>query len=138
MEDKENKSIKDTLKQLNTYSFQPRRKLLLHNMKINKKYHILLAQKTMKMNKSKKTVIKLEIDEYYIYLPKRFDKVPNHIWNNLNNNNFEICNTGRKKGAWNLIFSSSKETVFKASDQFNITEYLNDFSYKPSFYTDNE
>lgn len=125
--------IEKTLTQLNTFSFQPRRKLLLRNMEINKKYSILTAQKVLKMNKSKKTAVKLEVDNVFIYLPERFKKLPDHIWNNLNNQNIEISNVGRHNNTCHLTFSSTKAAEAEGSNQFDITEYLNNFAYSPSY-----
>ncbi len=68
-------NIQKTLKHLNTYSCHPRRKLLLKMMETNKKYRILSAEKTLKLNRSRKTVVKLEIDNAFIYLPSRFLKL---------------------------------------------------------------
>lgn len=134
MEDSERKNVSKTLDQLNVYSFQPRRKLSLENMETGKKYQIISAHKTLKMNKSKKTVVKLEIDQYFIYLPQRFNRLSDDIWIHLNKGNFEICKIGQRNKTFHLIFSNcangSNETV-----NFEIAEYLN--IYKPNFYNEN-
>lgn len=68
--------VKKTLEQLNSYSCKGQRNLLLRNMKVNEKYAILSANRHMK-KKSGKSVIKLILDKFYIYLPKRFNSLPN-------------------------------------------------------------
>lgn len=133
MDNTEVENVSKTLTHLNVYSFQPRRKLLIRDMEINKKYKILSALKTLKMNKSKKLVIKLEIDKYYIYLPDRFKGLPIHIWSELNNQNFEICNTGIINKTNNLQFSNSKANKDTTSTQSTVMQYLSDFNYKPYY-----
>lgn len=125
--------LRKTVTQLNTFSFQPRRKLLLRKMELNKKYSILTAQKTLKMNKSRKSAVKLEVDNVFIYLPERFKKLPDQIWNNLSNQNIEISNVGRHNNTYHLRFSSTKSAEAEEPAQFDIAEYLNNFAYSPSY-----
>lgn len=127
------RNIEKTLKQLNTYSIKPRRKLSLGMMEINKKYTILSARKTLKLNKSKKTVVRLEVEDAFIYLPVRFNQLPNSVWIDLSNGNFEICQIGYQNRSWHLTFSCAKDVEADKSHQFNVLEYLNNFSYSPSY-----
>lgn len=125
--------IEKTLKHLNTLTSHPRRKLTLDRMEANKKYSILTAQRTMKLNKSKKTVVRLDFDSSYVYLPKRFDQLPDSIWSEISNGDFEICRLQNCNKSIHLKFSCAKAAVTGQSHQFNTIDYLNNFIYSPSY-----
>lgn len=130
---KNRENIEKTLNDLNTYSCHPRRKLLLRNMETNKKYRILSAQKTIKLNKSKKSVIKLEVDNAYIYLPERFKKLSESVWDVLNNGHFQISNFGQHEKTNNLTFSCDNALEAEQTHHFDFVDYINNFSYSPSY-----
>lgn len=126
-------NVERTLQQLNTYSLHPRRKLSLRAMETNKKYSILFAQKTLKLNKSRKSVVRLDIDDVFIYLPKRFNQLPDSVWDELTKNKFEICKIGNHFKSCHLTFSCARTVEADTSHQFNVLEYLNNFNYSPSY-----
>lgn len=140
METLGNEVVENALEQLNTCSFQPRRKLLLRKMEKNKKYRILSAKKVLKLNKSKKMIIKLEVEKYFIYLPQRFLKIPDFVLNEMNKQTFEICNTGPWKTTHNLEFSNLSSLEPNAQQNIDIAEYMSNFDNLPQFYnvTENE
>lgn len=122
-------NVEETLNRLNTFSFQPRRKLSLDSMIPNKKYRIFAAETTLKLNKSRKSVVRLDVDDVFIYLPERFKKIPATIWNELSSGRFEICKVGRYYKTYHLTFSNVESAVNDTSHQFNLIEYLNNFAY---------
>lgn len=125
------KQVEKTLKQLNSVSSHPQRKLVLNMMETNKRYLILSAQKTIKLNKSRKMVIRLEIDNFFIYLPKRFNRLPDTVWNDISDGGFEICKPNSRNT--HLTFSCAKPLEADKSHQFDAIEYLNNYIYSPSF-----
>ncbi len=103
-------------------------------MKICKKYSILSANRHYKI-KSGKTVIKLNLNECYIYLPVRFNILPEYFLDEINNNTgYQIENCGRWKKTFQLIFSNSSNG--------SITNQLNqdilDFCFYNSVEPNNE
>lgn len=122
-----------TLRHLNTLTSHPRRKLTLDRMEADKKYPILTARRTMKLNKSRKSVVRLDFDSSYVYLPKRFDQLPDSIWSEISNGDFEVCRLGNCIKSIHLKFSCAKVTAAEQSHQFDAIEYLNNFIYSPSY-----
>lgn len=125
--------VEKTLKQLNSVSLHPRRKLGLNTMEENKKYPVLSARKTMKLNNSKKMVIRLEIDEFFIYLPKRFEQLPDFVWNEINDGGFEIVRLESHTKTKRLAFICTRPNETDKSHQFSTIEYLNSYIYSPSY-----
>lgn len=129
--------VKKTLKHLNTFTFHPQRKLVLRRMETNKRYSILSARRTIKLNKSRKTVIRLDFDDFFIYLPKRFEQISDSIWNEISDGGFEICKLGSNKKTVHLQFSCNQTAAADKSHQFSAIEYLNNYIYSPN-YKENE
>lgn len=112
------------LNKLNTYSCEPQRKLLLRNMEINKKFDIISANRHYKP-RSGKSVIKLILNNYYIYLPVRYNILPDYFLNEINvNKKFQIENCGRWRKTFRLIFSNSAEAEVN-----EIQEFFKNFCY---------
>lgn len=125
--------VMKTLCQLNSYSCKGQRNLLLRNMKVNEKYVILSAHRHIK-KKSGKSMIKLILDKYYIYLPKRFNSLPNHFLSEINENkNYMIENCGQWKNTYNLVFSNSEQ--LNEIVTYDIQDLLNEYTYCPQHYT---
>lgn len=126
----------EMLEQLNTRSFQPKRKLLISNMVINKKYRILSAQRCLKLNNSKKEVIRLDFGKNFIYLPQRFIEIPECIIKELNScQDIEICNIGKWRKTSNLVFKKTSASDTNGTQTFNVADYLTSFN-PPNFYVE--
>lgn len=127
--------IVKTIDQFNSYSYQGRRNLLLRNMKVNEKYLILSAQRYVKP-KSGKCIIKLILDKYYIYLPKRFNTLSDGFLTQISaNKNYMIHSCGIWRNTYNLVFSNNQ--LNEAQTTYDINDLLN-FDYCPVHYTPNE
>lgn len=128
-------NIDDTLGQLNSYSCKGRRNLLLRNMKLNEKYVIISAHRHTK-KKSGKSVIKLILDKFYIYLPKRFNSLPSHVLSEINSNKqYLIENCGQWKNTYKLVFSHSQ--LLNEVIRYDIQDLLENFDYCPTHYSPN-
>jgi len=120
--------VNQVLEKLNTFSCEPQRKLLLRNMEINKKYEIFSAKRHFK-TKSRKTIIKLNLHDSYIYLPARFNELSDYFLSFINETRgYSIQNCGRWKKTFQLIFSNDVNDV-------NIADYINTLTFEPSYYT---
>lgn len=127
-------NIIKTLEQLNSFSCQGQRNLLLRNMKINEKYLILSAQRYVK-RKSRKCVIKLMLEKYYLYLPKRFNSLSDEFLDEINaNKQYMIHSCGQWRNTYNLVFSHSQSNEIITYD---IQDLLKEFEYCPVHYTSN-
>lgn len=120
---------KNVLEQLNTFSCEPQRKMLLRDMVFHRKYNIISAHRHHK-TKSGKTVIKVNLSNCYIYLPVRFNTLPDYFLNEINSNReYKIENCGRWKKTFKLVFSNSSEeidqTISNYQDLFNSFSYYN-------------
>lgn len=123
-------NIVKTLEQLNSYSCEARRNLLLRNMKINEKYVIISAQRHSK-RKSGKTVIKLTLEKHYIYLPKRFNSISDEFLSEINKNkNYMIHSCGQWRKTYNLVFSNNQLCEIINYDVNELLD-LNNFEYCP-------
>lgn len=124
---------------MNAYSCEPKRKLDLKCMEINKKYKIISVKRGFKKPNSKKLVTKIEIEGHYIYLPRRFIELSHELLQEVNNKNYEILNAGKWKNTHKLVFSNS-DVDSKANSEEDITNYLNSFGYNPedSEYNENK
>lgn len=121
-------NIVKTLEQLNSYSCRGKRNLLLRNMKVNQKYSIVFAQRHVK-RKSRKSVIKLVLDNYYIYLPKRFNSLSDDFLNEINcNKEYMIQSCGQWKNTYNLVFSNLQTNEPIA---YNLNDLLKEYEYYP-------
>lgn len=119
--------MKNVLDKLNTYSCEPQRKLLLRNMDFNRKYKISSAHRHYKI-KSGKSIIKLNLSDCYIYLPVRFNILPDYFLNEINDNKgYTIQNCGRWKKTFKLVFSNSSEEI--ESSAHDIQDLFNDFCF---------
>lgn len=121
---------KRILEKINAYSCEPQRKLLLCNMDFNRKYDIFSAHRHRKI-KSGKTVIKLYLNNCYIYLPDRFNILPDHFLNAINENKeYKIQNCGRWRKTFKIIFSNSEtegQEIDNNINYLNIQEFLDEF-----------
>lgn len=125
-------NVQETLDQLNSQSCKGQRNLLLRNMKINYAYPILSAHKHTK-KKSGKSVIKLVLSKFYIYLPKRFNSLSSDLLKEINTNkHYTIQNCGQWKNTYNLVFSNSQSTEVV---RYDIQDLLENFEYCPTHYS---
>lgn len=125
-------NIVKTLEQLNSYSCEARRSLLLRNMKINEKYLIISAQRHFK-RKPGKSVIKLTLVKHYIYLPKRFNSISDEFLSEINTNkNYMIHSCGQWRKTYNLVFSNN---LLGEIVNYDINELINNFEYCPPYST---
>lgn len=128
-------NISQTLEQLNSYSCHGKKNLLLKDMQINEKYLIQSAQRHTK-SRSGKCVIKLILDKYYIYLPKRFNSLSDDFLTEINNNkNYMIHSCGQWGNTYNLVFTNrqTNEEVIN----YDIHDLINNFEYCPTYYSSN-
>lgn len=127
-------NVVKTLEQLNSYSCHGQRNLLLRNMIANEKYLILSAQRHVK-RKSGKCVIKLTLDKYYLYLPKRFNSLSDEFLAEINaNKNYMIHSCGQWRNTYNLVFSNNQSNEVITYD---IHDLIDNFDYCPVYYTSN-
>lgn len=120
-------NIIETLEELNSYSCQGKRNLILRNMIVDEKYPILSAVRHVK-KRSGKSVIKLILDKYYIYLPKRFNTLSDNFICEINSNkHYMIQSCGQWKKTYNLVFSNLQTT-------YDIHDLLNNETYCPVHY----
>lgn len=129
--------IEETLKHLNSLGIRSPRKIMLNRLSTNKSYPILWAQKTTKLNKSKTVVVRLEIDDFFLYLPKRFNTVPNRVWCGVSDGGYEMQLVESDNKTVRLKFNHMTPVGNNKSHQFNATEYLNNFIYSPSYSQEN-
>lgn len=123
---------KSILDKLNMYSCEPQRKLPLRNMEVNKKYEIISAHRHNKI-KSGKSVVKPCLDNCYIYLPVRFNILPDYFLEQINNNrNYRIQNCGRWRKTFKLVFSNSAES------KTDIVHIFNEYQFYNPSYNNNE
>lgn len=126
-------NIIQTLDQLNSYSCQGQKNLLLRNLKINEKHLILSAQRYVK-KKSGKCVIKLTLEKYYLYLPKRFNSLTDEFLTEINTNkHYMIHSCGQWRNTYNLVFSNNQSSEVITYD---IHDLLKEFDC-PIHYTSN-
>lgn len=126
-------SITKTLEELNSFSCQGRKNLLLRNMQINVKYHIQSAQRHAK-TRSGKCVIKLNLDKFYIYLPKRFNSLSDDFLAEINNNkNYNIHSCGQLQNTYNLMFTNTHQDNEMIT--YDIQDLLKNFEYCPTHYS---
>lgn len=83
--------FEETLNSLNSVGVHATRKITLNKLQTNKSYPILWAEKTYKYNQSKKIAVRLEIKDFFLYLPKRFNRLPNKNWDDLADGGYEMC-----------------------------------------------
>lgn len=133
--------IEQKLCQLNTYSCHPKRKINVKNLIANNKYKIFSAKRQFKKNHSKKSVIKLELEKSYLYLPKRFNELSDNLIEEINNNDYEIDNRGPWRNTFKLVFSNPSKISEVVAIDSKANDYMKEAGYNPgdsAYYNNNE